>query len=112
MKVGSYTYVESLSGDYCIRQLEVGGEMCYRSVHEPVIVSRFAQSKVQLVTHLYTDVNRCIPSIHVLVSKPKSNVLTASNRRKISGCVTGVMPVAAADLDTLWFPFDIAAMSG
>ena len=45
---------------------------------------------MQLVTHLYTDVNRCFPSMHVLVSEPSSNVLTA-NRRNMSGCVTVVV---------------------
>ena len=54
--------------------------MAYRSVHEPVIVSNFAQSKMQWVAHLYTDINRCIPSIHVPFLKPSSNVLTANSR--------------------------------
>ena len=111
--VKSYTYVESLSGDCCIRQIEVGGEMCYRYVHEPVIVSKFAQSKMQLVAYLYTDVNRCIPSIHVFFSKPSSNVLTANSSRNISTSrVTGVVVVGRTENDVkvakdysdlLWF---------
>jgi hypothetical protein len=64
--------------------------MACQSVHEPVVVLTFAESETQLVTHLYTNVNRCFPSMHVLVSGPSSNVLTA-NRPDISKSVSDVM---------------------
>ena len=85
------TYVESLNGTY-IRRLDVGGVTAYQSVHKPIVILTFTESETQLVTHPYTNINCCFPSMwHALVSRPSSNVLRA-NKPNISKSVSEVVP--------------------